>query len=270
MKQSLLIGCGNLGKNILNGFLKKKKKLHVLDSDKNALKKIKNFNKKIITVSDSIDKISSIQFEYIMICVKPTDAFDVLKKIGKNYKKRKKIISFVAGLKEKKIKSFFKEDIDVIRLMPNLLVEVKKSTTGIFSSSLKVAEKKKIENYFSFFGKLIWLKNEKELNFFTAFFGGGPAYVSFFLKVLREILVKKGFNKSESNEHIDQLIKGTIELIYEKKLNYENVIKRVASKKGTTEKALSYLNKNNGFLSLFQNAILKAEKRSEEISRDLS
>ena len=44
--------------------------------------------------------------------------------------------------------------------MPNLLVEVKKSTTGIFSSSLKVAEKKN-RKLFSFFGKLIWLKMRK-------------------------------------------------------------------------------------------------------------
>ena len=46
---------------------------------------------------------------------------------------------------------------------------------------LNVLEKeKKINNFFTFFGSFVWLKNEEEIDFFTAFFGGGPAYISYF------------------------------------------------------------------------------------------
>ena len=80
--------------------------------------------------------------------------------------------------------------------MPNLLIKVKKSTTGAYSSQISKHEKKKIEKDFSFFGNMIWLKNEKQMHFFTAFFGGGPAYISLFLEILSKILFYKGFDEN--------------------------------------------------------------------------
>ena len=53
-------------------------------------------------------------------------------------------------------------------------------------------KKKKIEKDFSFFGNMIWLKNEKQMHFFTAFFGGGPAYVSLFFRGLIKNTFSKG------------------------------------------------------------------------------
>ena len=44
MTKSLLIGCGNLGQNIISGFYKKKKVL-ICDENKNLLKKIKKTTK---------------------------------------------------------------------------------------------------------------------------------------------------------------------------------------------------------------------------------
>ena len=41
MTKSLLVGCGNLGQNIISGFYKKKKKILICDENKNLLKKDK-------------------------------------------------------------------------------------------------------------------------------------------------------------------------------------------------------------------------------------
>ena len=49
---------------------------------------------------------------------------------------------------------------------------------------------------------------------------------------------------------------------------YGDIVKKVASKKGTTEQAIKYLRKKKLIL-LIQKAILSAEKRSEVISKDL-
>ena len=75
-------------------------------------------------------------------------------------RKEKKIISFIAGLKEKKIRSYFCNEINIIRLMPNLLIKVKKSTTGAYSSQISKYEKKKKEKDLSFLANMILLKNE--------------------------------------------------------------------------------------------------------------
>ena len=124
--------------------------------------------------------------------------------------------------------------------MPNLLLKVQKSTTGIFSYNLSIFEKKKIEKEFSFFGRLIWLKKESQMDFFTAFFGGGPAYLSFFFEILSKILIKKGFSKQLSKELILILANGTLEVLG-KSLDFNEIVKKVASKNGTTEKALNFL-----------------------------
>ena len=41
MTKSLIIGCGNLGQNIISGFYKKKKKILICDKNKILLKEIK-------------------------------------------------------------------------------------------------------------------------------------------------------------------------------------------------------------------------------------
>ena len=90
----------------------------------------------------------------------------------------------------------------------------------------------------------------------------------FFFEVLSKILIKKGFNKKLSNELVLILASGTEEIIG-KSLNFQDIIKKVASKNGTTEKALNFLNKDKKLSLLISKAISKAEKRSMEIAKDL-
>ena len=52
-------------------------------------------------------------------------------------------------------------------------------------------------------------------------------------------------------------------------LQYGDIVKKVASKKGTTEQAIKYLKEKKKLTLLIQKAILSAEKRSEVISKDL-
>ena len=106
------------------------------------------------------------------------------------------------------------------------------------------------------------------MDFFTAFFGGGPAYLSFFFEILSKILIKNGFNKKLSNELVLILVSGTLEIIG-KNSNFHDIVKKVASKNGTTEKALNFLKKDKKLSLLISQAISKAERRSVEIAKDL-
>ena len=268
MTKSLIIGCGNLGQNIISGFYKKKKKILICDKNKILLNKIKKNYKNFFEVKENLKEVSLEKIEYILLCIKPQQVLSVLRILGNKNKQKIKIISFIAGLKDKKIRSFFSHEIEVIRIMPNLLLKIHKSTTGIFSNKLSISEKKKIEKKFSFFGRFIWLKKENQMDFFTAFFGGGPAYLSLFLGILSKILIKKGFNKKLSKELVLILANGTLEML-DKSLDFNDLIKKVASKNGTTEKALNFLNIDNDLSLLISQAIYKAEKRSREISKDL-
>ena len=114
----------------------------------------------------------------------------------------------------------------------------------------------------------MWLRKEEEMDFFTAFFGGGPAYISLFLKILTDILVNRGFQRKISEELVTSLVDGTNKLMKLESLSYSNLIGKVASKKGTTEQALNFLEKNNLLKNILTDAILCAEKRSVQLSKD--
>ena len=80
---------------------------------------------------------------------------------------------------------------------------------------------------------------------FTAFFGGGPAYISLILEHLQNILKKKKIKEIDSNILVLELLEKTFELFKKKeKISYLGLIKRVASKGGTTQQGLDFLKKN--------------------------
>ena len=56
---------------------------------------------------------------------------------------------------------------------------------------------------------------------------------------------KKKINKQNSLKLIFQLLNGTINFIEKEKIGFSDLIKKVASKGGTTEKALLYFSKND-------------------------
>ena len=123
-----------------------------------------------------------------------------------------------------------------------------------------------IENLTKYFGETIWLDKESDINFITAFFGGGPAYFFLFLKTLTEILHKKIKDKNICNRLILKLLIGTNKYIEKNDMNFSSNISKVASKGGTTEQAINYLNEDKKFQNLIYNAINLAEKKSREMS----
>ena len=98
---------------------------------------------------------------------------------------------------------------------------------------------KKLKTDFSSFGILIWINSEKQLDFFTAMFGGGPAYLFFFLDCFNRLNKKNGI-KSNDFLLLGSLLEGTLKQIKMGNTNFEKLISKVASKGGTTEEALKY------------------------------
>ena len=159
--------------------------------------------------------------------------------------------------------------LSILRFMPNLSIRYGKSITAVYSTNVLEKEKKKISNFFTFFGSFIWVRNEEDINFFSAFFGGGPAYFFYILDCFNEIIKKKGFSERQSLSAIKLLLKGVLENINKENFKFSDSIQRVASKGGTTEEGLKVLSKKNNLFVLFEKAILSAENKSKRISKKL-
>ena len=85
MNNILLVGCGNLGKIVLDGLLLENKKVYVLEKNQNITKKINHKNCIIIKkIEDQVLKKISV----ILLCVKPNQTKGILSK----FKKKSNII----------------------------------------------------------------------------------------------------------------------------------------------------------------------------------
>ena len=265
---SLLIGCGNLGKIILEGFIKKKRKISVLEKNIKVRKNIKKKFSNVECFSDQ-SQVNWNKVNYIMICVKPKDSKKVISEIKNYCNKNHVILSFIAGLSSKTISKWIMSKVSVLRIMPNIFISSNNSSTAVYANNLKRNVKNKIVKDFGEFGDIIWIKKEEKIDFFTAMFGGGPAYLFYILNCLNKIIKKNGFSESESLSAIKLLLKGVLEDLNKKNYKFSDSIQIVASKGGTTEEGLKVLSKRDNLFKLFEKAIISAEKKSKIISKKL-
>ena len=267
MKKILIIGCGSLGYSIVQIFKSKKKKILVVENNKSNFDLLKKESGKYFSVFRNLKEIKWDDIKYLMICVKPKDTHHLLNILKDYINKSTTIISFVAGIKLKTIKTNLGLKNRVIRFMPNLSIKYGQSITAVYSNNIVSKEKIKISDYFGFFGTIVWLKKEEDIDFFTAFFGGGPAYISLILEHLHNILKKRKIKEIDSNILVLKLLENTLNYIKKEKISFLGLIKRVASKGGTTQQGLDFLKKRSQLNLLLSTAIKKAELQSVKMSK---
>ena len=259
MKNILLVGCGNLGKIILDGLLLENKKIYLLEKNQNITRKI---NHKRCIIIREIDEEVLEKISMILLCVKPNQIKDILIKFSK--KTRNKIfISFIAGMKISSISTYLgNKKQKIIRIMPNIFIKFNKSSSALFSKNLSSAEKYKLEKLFSFFGHFVWLNNEEDFNFFTAMFGGGPAYFLYIINCFNEISKKSKIKEKDSINLLLKLLEGTTEVLKKYPKDLDLFIKKVTSKGGTTEEAMKVLKNKKIIYNRFDMALKNATKKS--------
>lgn len=220
---------------------------------------------KIFTVDKNKKDISGIQkSDFIILSVKPQDAekaLSELKQIGLSEKTI--IISIMAGYPIKKITTNLKHK-KIIRMMPNLGLSVGAGIAVWLQSGLSKEEVQKAKKFINKISENFEVKKEDTINKVTALSGSGPAYFFTLANCLVETGKKLGFNKEES----EKLVKKTFlsSALLSNNSDYPSLIKKITSKKGTTEAALKVF-KNKNFNKIVSNAIFAAYKRSKELSK---
>ena len=197
-----------------------------------------------------------------MICVKPTDSTDLIKNLRNNILSKHVVMSFVAGLSIKKISKIIGSKYTIVRVMPNIFMSSGNSATALFSNRSDKTFRNSVRKLFGYFGVVVWMENEKKLDFFTAMLGGGPAYFLFILSCFSDLLKQNGFRSQEAIVLLETLIKGVLVEIKSNKFNFQKSINQVASKGGTTEEALKVFSKNDQLFKIIVNAVQAATLKS--------
>ncbi len=242
-----IIGAGNMGSAIAAGIKGK-----VLLSDKN----------KRISDNITLAKRSNI----IILAVKPQDIRRVLEEI-KTHTKEKLIISIAAGITTLFIEKALGR-VRIIRVMPNMPAMVGEGISAI--SRGRFADKKDFKiasRIFSNLGEVIEVK-EKMMDAVTAVSGGGPAYYFLFTYLLAKAGEANGLQEGIALKLARATFIGAAEVIKSKNLSMEELVKKVASKGGTTEAALKVF-KQEKLETIIKKAVKSALLRSSKLTKQV-
>lgn len=244
-----IIGFGIMGKAIAKIF-KKDSKIMVFSIDKD--KPNLNFFIKKIKEAD-----------FVILAVKPQEAKEAIGEI-KNYLNKKTIlISIMAGVSIKEL-IHLSGHKKIVRIMPNLGISVGCGIAVWKGVGIFGIEKKKVKNLIDKITENFEVKNEDTINKVTAVSGSGPAYFFLLADSLFNVCKNFGFNENESRKLVEKTFLASALLSREE--DYFSLVKKVASKGGTTEAALNIFQKEN-FNKIVLKAVQSAYKRAQELSQ---
>ena len=261
----LIVGYGNMGKTYANSFISSR---FIKPEDIFVLVRNENFT----AIESSIpkanfshlatEKISD--FDIVILAVKPQD-FGVLATSIKPYVKDSQILfSVMAGITIAKLQSQLSCS-KIVRSMPNIPTQIGMGMT-VFTASANVDRKELfiIQNLINTTGKSVYVENEKLINAATAISGSGPAYVFYFMQSMIKAAVDLGFNESEAELLVNQTFMGSVAIQNSYSLSNEEWIAKVASKGGTTERALQVFEKG-----VLETTIVDAVKAANDRALEL-
>lgn len=207
------------------------------------------------------NKKAARNVDIIFVCVRPHVVPEVLQEIAPVLQPRQLVISIAAGVSLAKLKKYSGDHKKLVRVMPNLAVQVSDSMSAWKSIGLNKREKALIAKLLGSFGKALEVKNEQMINAATAISGAGPAYVAAFLESMARAAQKYGFSKSASRLLALQTIDGTEDYIEKTGIEFSALKKAVQTKGGTTEAAFKVL-KRGKWQKVFEKALNAAYKKA--------
>ena len=264
---TLFIGAGRMGEALIKGVLKSgvltKDELFLFEKDMERAAYIKN--KYEINCFKSLQK-SLESVEIIIIAIKPQQLAGLIEELNRCSISGKVIVSIAAGISVKFYKDRLKEEVSIIRVMPNILATIGESVSAI-SPSENISENiiKEVKKIFLAVGKIITIE-EKFQNAVTALSGSGPAYFYLFAEAMTESGIRAGLSRETALRLVYQTMKGSQKMLDNSGKHPESLIDEVASPGGTTIAALEVF-ESQGFKECIFKAVEAAIKRAEELEQ---
>lgn len=257
-----IIGCGNMGGAIAKSIVRKKvaDKRSILLNDKD-IRKAALLAKGLGTAPKDLWRLLKAS-DIVIVAVKPQD-FPELAKLMRDYAPGKTVVSIMAGMRIADMSAALGKGAAIVRTMPNMPAMIGEGITCI-SYKGRVRHLRKVKEIFESVGKVM-VVDESYLDAVTAVSGSGPAYLFYLADAMIAAGKAAGLGEKAATELVLHTLHGASALLRRSGEKPSDLVRRVSSKRGTTEAAISVFDKH-GLKSTVKAAILKARKRSKELS----
>lgn len=262
----LLVGCGNMGRAMLAGWLKAipSLKAHVVEPTDALREQAASLGAK--AVAAAADLPADLKPDLVVLAVKPQVMASVLGDYA-GYSSAT-FVSVAAGTTVATLKSGLGEGAPIIRCMPNTPAAIGAGMMVCYPTpEVNEAAKTLTDTLLAASGAVAWIDDEKLMDAVTAVSGSGPAYVFHLIETMAEAGVTAGLPAELAGQLAMQTVMGAGKLAAESGVEPGTLRQQVTSPNGTTAAALEVLMGEGGFGPLLTRAVEAARARGEELGR---
>jgi len=269
MSVIVCIGSGNMGFALMKGASKNASGLKILFTDADTEKAraaASSLNAQAVDSNTEAVKNG----DFIFLAVKPQVLPQVLDEISAVVKKRQKsespavLVSMAAGWSIEKIQKAVKEELPVIRIMPNTPALAGKGMIVLAASAQTPANKiAELEKLLAGAG-IVDRTEERFLDAVTGLSGSGPAFVYMFIEALADGGVRAGLPRDKALRYASQTVLGSAAMVQETGKHPGELKDMVTSPAGTTIAGLAAL-EEGAFRGTVIKAVEAAWRRAVEL-----
>ncbi len=240
------LGTGHIASSVIEGIFRSKlkfKRIYISPRNKIIAKKLNKRFKKISISKNNQQLIDNSN--WIFLSITPKVGHKILKNL--EFKKEKKIISFISTINLKELKKYTKNN-NISRVIPLPFIGMKKGPIIITPSNISV------KNFFKHLGKIFEVKNEKlSKAFWSTSSFMAPYY--YLLLSTSNWLVSKGIKRKEAESYTKELFLALSEdSTNKKKLSLNKLVLESQTPGGTNAFVLQKLRKTK-FYQVQQKAL---------------
>lgn len=260
------IGCGNMAQAMIAGIagagVISPEDIIVSNPSEEKLNYVKN--KWGVSTTKDNTKVA-LHSDILVLAVKPNMYKSVIEEIKDSVSSRTIIVTIAAGISIDKVTLSFKDEVKVIRTMPNTPALVGEAMTALCASNNVTQEElKEVKKIFNSFGKTEII-SENLMDVITGVSGSSPAYVYMFIEAMADGAVLQGMPREKAYKIAAQSVLGAAKMVLETGKHPGKLKDEVCSPGGTTIEAVYALEKSN-----FRAAVIDAVNVCTEKSKKMS
>ena len=261
----VLIGAGNMGGAMLNGWLESgidPEAILVVDPRPSEAMAARLKDHGVRHLAEAPDGVTA---GVLLVAVKPQIAAEALPPARRLVGPGTVSVSVAAG----KTIAFLEDMLGgaIVRAMPNTPAMVGRGITACYpNAAVSAADRETVTKLLSVCGPVEWVDEEVMIDAVTAVSGSGPAYVFHLVECMAEAGRKCGLPADLAMRLARATVSGAGELMHRSDETAETLRRNVTSPNGTTAAALSVLMAEDGLQPLMDEAIRAAFIRAGELA----
>ncbi|QGN55581.1 pyrroline-5-carboxylate reductase [Novosphingobium sp. Gsoil 351] len=258
--RTLLVGCGNMGRALLDGWLAARV---LAPAEVTVLDPLATPPEGVAIVREP----PAARFDLVVLAIKPQQFGELAPDLAP-LADGALVLSILAGTSCAQLAAGL-PGARVARIMANLAAAFGQSPVALFASPGILSEPDRVllDRLGGALGELQWLTNEEQFHAFIALGGSGPGFVYRLLEAFAKGGAELGIEPGASAAMALAMVRGAGELAARSGADFGELAARVASPGGTTRAGLDELERDGAADRLVAATLRAARDRSAEMAR---